>query len=162
MRDQAAAQDALAVLAAGVDTQGPADHAAACDFVDVAVQAEQGLVGLDRPSRTDTLPAPYRIGWPAATIWRRRVGASSSIGQVSSVESFGGAWKLKMTSGVVGQVGRRRVDRVVELRPLASRGVCQGVGLTYGMLTIMWPSSRWTARPSQAMKPAVPAAPSPP
>src|SRR5512138_895745 len=45
--DQAAAQPAFAVLAAGVDAGGAADLHDALRFVDVTVQAEHGLIFLD-------------------------------------------------------------------------------------------------------------------
>src|SRR5512142_3413683 len=77
--DQAAAQDALAVLAARIDAGGTADLDLALGFVDVPVQAEHGLVFLNGLAHGGAARAGVHH-LAAAHDRRRRIGAPIELG----------------------------------------------------------------------------------
>ena len=102
------------------------------------------------------LPAPYRTGCPPRTTCDGGSVDASSIGHVSSVESIGGAWKLKMARDGSGRPATTSSIISVSCSSGASRGVFQGVGFTYGRLIMSWSSSSGTTRPSQPTNERVP------
>src|SRR4249919_3983279 len=63
-RDDATPEHALAVLAARVDTERPAESRGSLRFVDVPMEAEHRLVAFDRLTDRDT-PRPVQDRLPA-------------------------------------------------------------------------------------------------